>query len=161
MSGVLGFGLHYKRLSIGRWWSEMGEWRHPQAGRILIMADCGGSNSARGRLWKKSLQEWADQTGLGVAVCHFPPGTSKWNKIEHRMFCQITKNWRGKPLTSHEVIIELIGATTTKTGLRIQAQRDEGVYEKGLRVSDEEMAALSIERADFHGDWNYFIRPRC
>jgi hypothetical protein len=170
--------------SIGRWWSQPGEWRYPEAGQILIMADCGGSNallarrvnplrlqilimadcggsnSARGRLWKKCLRQWADQTGLGVTVCHFPPGTSKWNKIEHRMFCQITKNWRGKPLISHEVIIQLIAATTTTTGLRIQSELDPAMYEKGLLVSDSEIAALSIERAAFHGDWNYHFNPR-
>jgi hypothetical protein len=146
--------------SISRWWWQMGQWRHPQAGQILIMADGGGSNSARGRLWKKTLQDWADRTGLSVTVCHFPPGTSKWNKIEHRMFSQITKNWRGKPLVSHEVIIDLIASTKTKTGLRIRAELDTAAYEKGIRVSDEEMASLSIERADFHGEWNYLIRPR-
>jgi hypothetical protein len=146
--------------SISRWWWQMGQWRYPQARQILIMADGGGSNSVRGRLWKKSLQDWADRTGLSVTVCHFPPGTSKWNKIEHRMFSQITKNWRGKPLVSHEVIIELIASTKTKTGLRICAELDRGAYKKGIRVSDREMAALSIERADFHGEWNYLICPR-
>lgn len=146
--------------SIGRWWSQLGEWRYPEARQILIMADCGGSNSARGRLWKKCLQQWADQTGLGVTVCHFPPGTSKWNKIEHRMFCQITKNWRGTPLISHEVIIQLIASSSTKTGLRIQAELDPAIYQKGLRVSDSEMAALSIIPSEFHGDWNYHFNPR-
>ena len=146
--------------SIGRWWEEMGEWLYPEAKEILIMCDGGGSNATRSRLWKKSLQDWADQEGMTVMVCHFPPGTSKWNKIEHRMFCHITRNWRGKPLISHEVIIELIGATTTQKGLRIRAQLDDSTYPLGVKVSDEELAALSIQRADFHGEWNYIIRPR-
>jgi hypothetical protein len=130
----------------------MGGWRYPHAREILIMADCGGSNSARARLWKKSLQQWADQTGLTVAVCHFPPGTGKWNKIEHRMFCEITKNWQGKPLVSHRVITELIAATTTKSGLKIRTTLDTGRYPKGLEVTDAEMAALAIVRSDFHGE---------
>jgi hypothetical protein len=146
--------------SIARWWGEMGEWLHPGAREILIMADGGGSNGWRNRLWKKSLQEWADREQLTVMVCHFPPGTSKWNKIEHRMFCHITRNWRGRPLVSHEAIISLIGATTTATGLRIRAELDKGSYPKGLKVSDEEFARMSIERADFHGEWNYCIKPR-
>jgi len=146
--------------SIGRWWEEMGEWLYPEAKEILIMCDGGGSNATRSRLWKKSLQDWADQEGMSIMVCHFPPGTSKWNKIEHRMFCHITRNWRGKPLVSHEVIIKLIGGTTTEKGLRIQAHLDEGLYPLGIKVSDEEMAQLSLERADFHGEWNYLIRPR-
>jgi hypothetical protein len=145
--------------SIRRWWEEMGEWLYPEAKEILIMADGGGSNGSRNRLWKKSLQEWADAQGLRVLVCHFPPGTSKWNKIEHRMFCHITRNWRGKPLISHEVIIQLIGATTTQKGLRIQARLDTDNYPPGIKVTDAEMNALSLERSDFHGEWNYLIKP--
>ena len=146
--------------SIRRWWEEMGEWLYPKAKEILIMADGGGSNGSRNRLWKRCLQEWADQEGLSILVCHFPPGTSKWNKIEHRMFCHITRNWRGKPLISHEVIFALIGATTTEKGLRIRAQLDTGSYPKGIKVSDAEMNALALERSDFHGEWNYLIKPR-
>jgi hypothetical protein len=146
--------------SIGRWWEELGEWAYPEAREILILADGGGSNGSRSRLWKKSLQQWADREGLRVMVCHFPPGTSKWNKIEHRMFCHITRNWRGKPLLSHEVIINLIAATTTEKGLKITAALDESPYPTGIKVSDEEMEQLSIERADFHGEWNYVILPR-
>ncbi len=146
--------------SIQRWWEEMGEWMYPNAKEILIMADGGGSNGWRNRLWKKTLQEWADKEGLSIMVCHFPPGTSKWNKIEHRMFCHITRNWRGKPLVSHEVIINLIGSTTTKEGLKIGASLDLEGYPKGIKVTDEEMDELSIERAEFHGEWNYLITPR-
>ena len=146
--------------SIGHWWEKMGEWLYPEAKEILIMCDGGGSNATRSRLWKKSLQEWADREEMSIMVCHFPPGTSKWNKIEHRMFCHITRNWRGKPLVSHEVIIKLIGVTTTEKGLRIHAQLDEEAYPLGIKVSDEEMNQLSLERADFHGEWNYLIRPR-
>src|SRR6478752_5769035 len=146
--------------SIRRWWEEVGEWLYPGAKEIMIMADGGGSNGSRCRLWKKCLQDWADEEGLSILVCHFPPGTSKWNKIEHRMFCHITRNWRGRPLVSHEVIIELIGATTTEKGLRIRAELDTGSYPNGIKVSDEEMEALALERADFHGEWNYLIKPR-
>lgn len=145
--------------SIKRWWEEMGEWIYPGAKEILILADGGGSNGSRNRLWKKSLQEWADQEELTIMVCHFPPGTSKWNKIEHRMFCHITRNWRGQPLVSHEVIIELIGSTTTSAGLKIEADLDKRRYPKGIKVTDEEMSRLHIERADFHGEWNYSIKP--
>jgi len=146
--------------SIKRWWEELGERLYPDAEEILIMADGGGSNGWRNRLWKKSLQEWTDKEGLSIMVCHFPPGTSKWNKIEHRMFCHITRNWRGKPLVSHEVIINLIGSTTTKEGLRIGVSLDDEEYQKGIKVTDVEMEALSIQRADFHGEWIYLITPR-
>ena len=146
--------------SIQRWWEELGEWMYPEANEILIMADGGGSNGWRNRLWKKSLQEWADKEGLSIMVCHFPPGTSKWNKIEHRMFCHITRNWRGKPLISHEVIIELIGSTSTKEGLKIGVSLDKETYPKGIKVTDDEIEALSIQRAEFHGEWNYLITPR-
>lgn len=144
--------------SIRQWWENMGEWMYPEAREILILADGGGSNGSRNRLWKKSLQDWANQEGFTVMVCHFPPATSKWNKIEHRMFCHITQNWRGKPLISHEVVIELIGSTTTAKGLKIKASLDTATYATGMKVSDEEMARLSIERADFHGEWNYFVK---
>lgn len=145
--------------SIKRWWEDMGEWMYPDAKEILIHADGGGSNGSRNRLWKKSLQEWANQEGLTVTVCHFPPGTSKWNKIEHRMFCHITRNWRGCPLVSHEVILNLIGSTTTSTGLKIRVGLDKKTYPKGVKVSDAEFGQLNIERADFHGEWNYCIKP--
>lgn len=146
--------------SIRKWWINMGEKMYPDSSEILILADGGGSNGSRNRLWKKSLQQWAKEEGLTVMVCHFPPGTSKWNKIEHRMFCHITQNWRGKPLLSHEVIIELISSTTTSKGLKIVAELDTKNYQKGIKVSDEEMSEISIEHADFHGEWNYFIKPR-
>lgn len=145
--------------SIKRWWEEVGEWMYPEAKEILIHADGGGSNGSRNRAWKKNLQAWADQEGITVAVCHFPPGTSKWNKIEHRMFCHITRNWRGCPLVSHEVILQLISSTTTLTGLRIRAELDKNSYPKGVKISDREMAKLNIERASFHGEWNYCIKP--
>ena len=126
----------------------------------LVTADAGGSNSCRCRLWKVALQQLADPIGLRIAVCHFPPGTSKWNKIEHRMFCHITQNWRGKPLLSHAVIVNLIGNTKTKTGLQIQAELDTNAYETGIKVTDEELAAVQIEKATFHGEWNYTISPK-
>lgn len=146
--------------SISLWWEKMGEWTYPESKEILILADGGGSNGSRSRLWKKSLQEWSDREGLKIMVCHFPPGTSKWNKIEHRMFCHITRNWRGKPLLSHEVVINLINSTSTKKGLKITACLDTRSYPTGIKVSDEDMAGLSVERADFHGEWNYVISPR-
>lgn len=146
--------------SIRRWWTEMGSERFPGASKLLITADGGGSNSSRNRLWKKSLQELADELGLTLKVCHFPPGTSKWNKIEHRLFCFITKNWRGRPLTTYEVIVNLIASTTTKTGLVVRAALDSTEYETGITVSDEELARLRIIRAKFHGEWNYTIKPR-
>lgn len=146
--------------SISRWWEEMGEWLYPESKEILILADGGGSNGWRSRLWKKSLQQWADKEGLTLMICHFPPGTSKWNKIEHRMFSHITRNWRGKPLVSHEVIVNLISATTTNKGLKIKAELDQQSYPLGKKVTDEEMAELALEKADFHGEWNYSISPR-
>jgi hypothetical protein len=145
--------------SIRRWWREMGYLRYPKATRLLITADGGGSNGVRVRLWKKVLQELATGLGLEIHVRHFPPGTSKWNKIEHRMFCQITQNWRGRPLISRQVVVNLIGQTTTKTGLRIKAALDENVYPIKQQVSDAEMAAIKITRHDFHGEWNYHICP--
>jgi Rhodopirellula transposase DDE domain len=145
--------------TIRKWWQEMGQARYPEATELLITADGGGSNSSRCRLWKIALQELADATGLVLNVCHFPPGTSKWNKIEHRLFCHITQNWRGKPLVSHEVIVKLIGHTTTRTGLKVRAALDTARYERGIKVSDKELAAVQIRRNDFHGDWNYSISP--
>lgn len=146
--------------SIRRWWREMGEAVYPRARRLLITADCGGSNGYRVRLWRRELQKWADESQLSIQVCHFPPGTSKWNKIEHRMFCHITANWRGRPLLSREVVVNLIGSTTTRKGLHIKATLDENTYAPGIKVSDEELATLSIERDEFHGEWNYRLLPR-
>jgi DDE family transposase len=146
--------------TIRRWWREMGRQAYPQARELLILADAGGSNSSRARLWKVSLQALADALGLRISVCHFPPGTSKWNKIEHRMFCHITQNWRGRPLRSRALVVSLIGSTTTTTGLQIQAELDSNLYETGIEVSDEEMAAINIRKDKFHGDWNYTIGPR-
>ena len=138
--------------SIRRWWHELGQSRYRDADRILITADCGGSNGARVRLWKTGLQTLADQTGLSITVAHLPPGTSKWNRIEHRLFAFITQNWRGKPLLTHQVIVQLIATTTTKKGLTVQCRLDENTYEKGIKVSDAEMATLNITAADFHGE---------
>jgi hypothetical protein len=146
--------------SVRRWWEEMGRPVYPQATELLITADGGGSNGSRARLWKTELQRLADETGLRITVCHFPPGTSKWNKIEHRMFCHITQNWRGRPLVSHEVIVRLIGSTTTRAGLTIRADLDTGTYPTGVKVTDAALAAVRIEPAGFHGDWNYTIVPR-
>jgi hypothetical protein len=146
--------------TVRRWWEQMGRPTYPAAAELLITADGGGSNGSRARLWKTELQQLADETGLRITVCHFPPGTSKWNKIEHRMFCHITQNWRGRPLVSHEVIVQLIGSTTTRTGLAIRAGLDTGSYPAGIKVTDTELAAVRLEPADFHGDWNYTILPR-
>jgi Rhodopirellula transposase DDE domain len=144
--------------SIRRWWTAMGRAAYPHARRLLITADAGGSNSYRTRAWKAELAAFALEAGLAVTVCHFPPGTSKWNKIEHRLFSHITMNWRGRPLTSHEVIVSAIAATTTRAGLTVRAGLDPGSYPEGVKVSDEQMAALPIDRHDWHGDWNYTLR---
>lgn len=146
--------------TVRRWWEQMGTSAYPEASELLITADGGGSNSSRSRLWKLALQELTDATGLQVSVCHFPPGTSKWNKIEHRMFSYITQNWRGRPLESHEVIVNLIGSTTTQTGLHIEAAIDNHHYPIGKQVSDEEFATVQLQQHQFHGDWNYTISPR-
>jgi len=146
--------------SIRRWWVRMGQPMYPEATEILITADGGGSNGARVRLWRLELQRLADDLGLVFHVRHFPPGTSKWNKIEHRMFCHITENWRGRPLLSRVAVVELIAATSTEHGLTIRAELDEHTYETGRKVSDEEMELLAIERCDFHGEWNYSFSPR-
>jgi hypothetical protein len=146
--------------TLRRWWANMGSKVYPKARELLVTADSGGSNGSRVRLWKVAVQELADVTGLRVKVCHLPPGTSKWNKIEHRMFCHITENWRGRPLRSLEVIVNLIGSTRTEAGLKVEAALDTNSYPKGIEVSDEEMAKLRIKRGEFHGDWNYTISPR-
>jgi Rhodopirellula transposase DDE domain len=146
--------------TLRRWWQEMGSLAYPEATSLLITADSGGSNSRRSRLWKVSVQELADLLGLPISVCHFPPGTSKWNPIEHRMFCHITQNWRGRPLVSRGVVVNLIGHTTTRTGLEIQAELDTNSYESGIKVTDEELATVRITRDKFHGEWNYTISPR-
>jgi len=146
--------------SIRRWWNAVGQDQYPEAKRLLISADGGGSNGSRVRLWKWELQQLADETGLSITVCHLPPGTSKWNKIEHRLFAWISQNWRGKPLTSYAVILKLIAATTTEAGLTVQCQLDTNTYPAGRKLSDEEMATLSLLPDVFHGEWNYTIQPR-
>src|SRR6266516_3118946 len=145
--------------SIRRWWNQLGRARYPQATRLLITADGGGSNGSRVRLWKLELQRLADETGLTIQVCHLPPGTSKWNKIEHRLFAFISQNWRGKPLVSYEVIVSLIAATTTTTGLQVHCELDANAYPAGRKVTDEELATVQLERDSFHGEWNYTIHP--
>jgi len=146
--------------SIRAWWQHLGSERYPNAGTLTITADGGGSNSSRTRLWKVELQKLADEIGLAIRVCHFPPGTSKWNKIEHRLFSYVSLNWRGRPLESLQVIIDLIGQTTTSTGLKVYARLDPSEYEKGIKVTNAELAAVNIVRDEFHGDWNYTIHPR-
>jgi hypothetical protein len=163
--GWVSVGIHrdtaqFAARTIQRWWEDMGAKRFPRARELLITADGGGSNSYRSRLWKVALQQLADDLGLTLRVCHFPPGTSKWNKIEHRLFSFITQNWRGKPLVSQQAIVNLIASTTTKTGLTVRAALDRNVYQTGIKVSDEQMAKLNIKPADFHGEWNYSIAPR-
>jgi hypothetical protein len=145
--------------TIRRWWERTGRPRYPHTPRLLITADGGGSNGSRLRLWKWELQQLADATGLAITVCHFPPGTSKWNKIEHRLFSFISQNWRGKPLVSYAVILSLIAATTTTAGLTVESELDTQRYPTGVTVSDEQMATIQLERAVFHGEWNYTIRP--
>jgi len=145
--------------SIRTWWGQMGSQCYPNAKEILITADGGGSNSSRSRLWKMEIQKFSNETGMQVRVCHFPPGTSKWNKIEHKMFSFISMNWRGKPLVSLQVIVNLIGATKSSSGLKIKASIDENIYEKGLKVSDEEFQKINIEKDGFHGEWNYVVKP--
>jgi hypothetical protein len=146
--------------SIRRWWYTMGQERYPEANKLLITADSGGSNGYRLRLWKMELQNLANETGLAISVCHLPPGTSKWNKIEHRLFSFITQNWRGKPLISHEVIVNLIAATRTQNGLQVGCQIDTNPYPKGIKVPDDIMASLNLQRDVFHGEWNYTISPK-
>lgn len=146
--------------SIRRWWYLMGQACYPKAVELLIIADGGGSNGYRIKLWKLEIQKLADEIGLSISVCHLPPGTSKWNKIEHRLFSFITQNWRGKPLVSHEVVVNLIAATTNKKGLKIQCQLDTNTYPKGQKISDKVMATLNIRHHSFHGEWNYTICPK-
>jgi len=145
--------------TIRRWWQDVGGVRYPLAKRLLITADGGGSNGSRVRLWKRELQRLVDELGISIEVRHLPPGTSKWNKIEHRLFSFITQNWRAKPLVSYRVIVDLIAATTTETGLKVYCELDANSYPKGILVSDDEMASLNIQRAEFHGEWNYTIAP--
>lgn len=146
--------------SIRRWWNSMGSSAYPESDQLLICADSGGSNGYRIRLWKLELQSLVDETGLWVTVCHLPPGTSKWNKIEHRLFSHISMNWRGRPLVSHEVVVKLIGATMTKSGLKVRAKLDKRKYPLKIKVSDEDMKSLNLEPHKFHGEWNYTIKPR-
>lgn len=146
--------------SIRSWWTGMGVSRYPKADKLMITADGGGSNGRRNRLWKKSLQEFANETGLEIYVSHFPPGTSKWNKIEHRLFSQISKNWRGRPLETIEVIVSLIGSTKTEEGLTVRCVVDENTYERGVKVTDGELGAINLTPNDWHGEWNYVISPQ-
>jgi hypothetical protein len=158
--GVTHDTAYFAAATIRRWWQRMGAARFPRAKGILITAAGGGSNGVRTRLWKVARQGLADELGLALSVCHFPPGTSKWNKIEHRLFCHITQNWRGRPLVSREAIVSLIGKTTTEAGLRVEAELDTNDYPTGITVTDEELAALNLKRAACHGEWNYTISPR-
>jgi Rhodopirellula transposase DDE domain len=146
--------------AIRRWWQAMGRARYPHATRFVVTADCGGSNGVRLRLWKRELQTLANELGISITVCHLPPGTSKWNKIEHRLFSFITQNWRGRPLVSYQTIVQLISATTTDTGLKVQCEIDPNTYPAGVKVTDAEMDAINIHRHEFHGDWNYTISPQ-
>jgi hypothetical protein len=146
--------------SIRRWWVHMGEERHPQARQLLVPADCRGSNSSRTRRWKVAVQQLADDLQRPIHVCHFPPGTSKWNKIEHRLFCFITQNWRGPPLLSRAMVVNLIASTTTHHGLTVRAMLDEQSYEAGKKVADRELTALQLKASPFHGEWNYCLFPR-
>ena len=158
--GISADTAEFAAFSIKRWWEEMGKTRYPEARRLMITADGGGSNSSRGRLWKVELQKLANELGLDIYMSHFPPGTSKWNKIEHRLFAQISRNWRGKPLETLEVIVSLIASTTTNSGLVVKCALDDKFYEKGIKVSDDEMKSINIERCEWRGDWNYIIRPQ-
>jgi len=172
--GIYDVGLNSGWVSVGqdhdtasfaaatllRWWDMVGKETYPGATRILICADGGGSNGYRVRLWKVELQNFANRVGLSVTVCHLPPGTSKWNKIEHRLFSHITMNWRGRPLTSHQVVVDLIGATTTRNGLRVRAEIDSGIYPTSVKISDAQMASVSLMPHPFHGEWNYTIVPQ-
>ena len=158
--GVSADTSEFATATIRRWWNEMGWDRYPGACELLITADCGGSNGHRTRLWKYELQRLADELQIPVTVCHFPPGTSKWNKIEHRLFSFITINWRGKPLRTYQTVINLIAATTTTTGLEVQCELDSATYEKGRKISNDEMATINLRPHQFHGDWNYTIDPR-
>lgn len=146
--------------TIKKWWTKMGKPFYPKANRLLITADGGGSNGSRNRLWKKELQKLSDETGLTIQVCHFPPATSKWNKIEHRLFSYISQNWRGRPLVSYEVIVNLIASTRTGRGLEVACELDTKTYNTGIKVTDKEMMSMNLEKHDFHGEWNYTIKPK-
>ena len=158
--GIDGNTAEFACETIRQWWDKMGTQEYKGASELLITADGGGSNGSRNRLWKVGSQKIADETGLNISICHFPPGTSKWNKIEHRMFSYITQNWRGKPLVSREVLVNLIGNTTTKNGLKIKSQLDKNKYTTGIKISDKELDNLNIEMDSFHGEWNYKIIPK-
>ena len=158
--GITSDTAQFAVAAIRTWIANTGRARYPAMRELRITADCGGSNGVRVRLWKSELQKLADETGLVLHVNHYPPGTSKWNKIEHRLFCHITQNWRGRPLTDRLAVVELIGATTTKAGLTVECVLDEATYETGIKVSDAEMASLNITGDDFHPEWNYTIKPR-
>jgi hypothetical protein len=163
-SGWVGVGTDHDTAAFAvatlrRWWQQVGRSAYPEATRLLVCADAGGSNGYRVRAWKTGLAQLATETGLAITVCHLPPGTSKWNRIEHRLCSAISMNWRGRPLESHEVIVELIGATTTQAGLRVRAELDRGRYPLGVKVCDEELAAVPLARHEFHGEWNYTIQP--
>jgi len=145
--------------TIKKWWTKMGKPSYPNAERLLITADGGGSNSSRSRLWKKEIQKLSNETGLTIEVCHFPPATSKWNKIEHRLFSYISQNWRGKPLVSYQVIVSLIASTKTEKGLDVTCELDTKTYSTGIKITEEEMEAINLEKNDFHGEWNYKIKP--
>ena len=162
--GFVNVGMNYDTSefaveSIRRWWNSMGKSKYGTSKKLLITADGGGSNGSRRRLWKTELQKFCSETDLSITVCHFPPGTSKWNKIEHRLFSHITMNWQGKPLESYETIVNLIGATKTRKGLKVKAVLDKNHYEKGIKISDEQLDGINIFRHAFHGEWNYTIRP--
>ena len=158
--GITSDTAEFAVASIRCWLERMGRQRYPQARELTITADCGGSNGARVRLWKAQLQKLVDETGLTIHVHHYPPGTSKWNRIEHRLFCHITQTWRGRPLTDRRAVVELIGATTTQTGLKVQCALDLRTYQKGVKVTDKEFKAIQLVGDDFHPEWNYSIRPR-
>ncbi len=157
--GIDGDTASFAVNAIRSWWAHLGQARYRNATTLTITADCGGSNGYRTRLWKVELQRLADETGLSIRVCHFPPGTSKWNKIEHRLFSFIARNWRGQPLTSRQVVIDLIAATTSTTGLKVHARLDENTYPRGIKVPDKQLAAVNLTRDDFHGEWNYTVSP--
>jgi len=163
--GFVNVGINYDTSSfavesIRRWWLEMGKKIYPDSKKLLITADSGGSNGSRRRLWKTELQKFATENNLELTVCHFSPGTSKWNKIEHRLFSFITMNWRGKPLKTYQTVVNLIGATKTRKGLKVKAVLDENVYEKGIKISDKELREIDLKRHEFHGEWNYTIKPK-
>jgi hypothetical protein len=157
--GVSADTAQFAAASILAWWQQLGAGRYPGASTLTITADSGGSNSARGRLWKTEVQRLADLTGLDICVLHYPPGTSKWNRIEHKLFSQISINWRGRPLTSYQTIISLIAATTTSTGMKVYSRLDEGTYATGIKITNQQIAAVNLHRHDFHGDWNYTVKP--